>query len=330
MRRFNIYIVCVVGAFLLALLTVSCGAQSRVSRSVPQTESNRSAVAESAESAGVYLPNLAFRVRQAPAGMTAEQQREYYAEHFWDEFDFADSTFVAQVDNTLMMQTLLTAVSLSATPETAADYLTKLMQRTVVSKPIMQYFLTMGEELFYDPNSPYRNDEYYIPLLSVALESGLLDEYERLPYESDLHIVSQNRVGRAANDFELTLASGQRMSLYDVEAEYVLLFISNPGCPMCRDVKEAILSSQELSDMVEDEMLKIVVLYPDTDIEAWREALGGYPAEWINGYDAEQAIVASDLYDLKAIPSLYLLDEDKKVLLKDCVSVELIEQALPY
>lgn len=308
---------------VVAAASVACGAQGRVSKGVePKVEQSAKVVD--------YLPNVAFRVQRASQMLDEAAQREYYAVHFWDEYDFADSTFVAQVDNTLMMQTLLTAVALSTTPETTPDYLTKLMQRTVVSKPVMQYFLTMGEELFYDPNSPYRNDEYYIPMLRVALESELLDEYERLPYESDLHIVSQNRVGHVANDFELTLASGQRISLYDIEADYVLLFISNPGCPMCRDVKEAILASQLLSDMVEDESLKIVVLYPDADLDAWHAAKGDYPAAWINGYDAEQTIEADDLYDLKAIPSLYLLDAEKRVMLKDCVSVELIERALLY
>lgn len=307
-----------------AAASAACGAQGRVSKGVePKVEQSAKVVAD-------YLPNLAFRVQRASQMLDEAAQREYYAEHFWDEYDFADSTFVAQVDNALMMQTLLTAVALSTTPETTPDYLTKLIQRTVVSKPVMQYFLTMGEELFYDPNSPYRNDEYYIPMLRVALESGLLDEYERLPYESDLHIVSQNRVGHVANDCELTLASGQRISLYDIEADYVLLFISNPGCPMCRDVKEAILASQLLSDMVEDESLKIVVLYPDADLDAWHAAKGDYLSAWINGYDAEQTIEADDLYDLKAIPSLYLLDAEKRVMLKDCVSVELIEQALLY
>lgn len=306
-----------------AAASVACGAQGRVSKGVEPKVEQSAKVVDS-------LPNVAFRVQRASQMLDEAAQREYYAEHFWDEYDFADSTFVAQVDNTLMMQTLLTAVALSTTPETTPDYLTKLMQRTVVSKPVMQYFLTMGEELFYDPNSPYRNDEYYIPMLRVALESGLLDEYERLPYESDLHIVSQNRVGHIANDFELTLASGQRISLYDIEADYVLLFISNPGCPMCRDVKEAILASQLLSDMVEDESLKIVVLYPDADLDAWHAAKGDYPSAWINGYGAEQTIEAEELYDLKAIPSLYLLDAEKRVMLKDCVSVELIERALLY
>ena len=41
----------------------------------------------------------------------------------------------------------------------------------------------------------------------------------------------------------------------------------------------------------------------------------------INSYDAGQSIVTRELYDLKASPTLYLLDKDKRVILKD-VTVE--------
>ena len=51
------------------------------------------------------------------------------------------------------------------------------------------------------------------------------------------------------------------------------------------------------------------------------------PKEWINGYDKKLVIKEKNLYDLKAIPTLYLLDKDKKVLLKDA-TVAQIDQYL--
>ena len=60
-----------------------------------------------------------------------------------------------------------------------------------------------------------------------------------------------------------------------------------------------------------------VVDYPDEDIEAWRAYLPNMPSSWINAYDKEQTLTLKTLYDLSALPSFYLLDKDKKVLLKD-------------
>lgn len=113
--------------------------------------------------------------------------------------------------------------------------------------------------------------------------------------------------------------------MYDIRADYLLLFISNPGCPMCRDVRERIKASKVLTDLVGQGRMKVLVIYPDADLKSWREHLPEYPESWINAYDYGCEITKQRLYDLRAIPSLYLLDADKRVLAKDCVDVAYIE-----
>jgi hypothetical protein len=72
----------------------------------------------------------------------------------------------------------------------------------------------------------------------------------------------------------------------------------------------------------------VLVIYPDKDLEAWREHLGDYPSSWINAYDKGGVITEQNLYDLKAIPALYLLNKDKIVMAKDCTDVEYIEHLI--
>ena len=52
------------------------------------------------------------------------------------------------------------------------------------------------------------------------------------------------------------------------------------------------------------------------------------PAKWINAYDDGMVIASESLYNLNAIPSLYLLDTQKRVLVKDGVSVPQIEDVI--
>lgn len=271
---------------------------------------------------------LNFIPALAPAMLPQEQKMEYMREHYWDKFDFADTTFINQIDSTKM----LTAFAVYATgyiPDSLAyKYMPRLMQRASTSKRMYTYFLMLAEGVLHDPNSPLRNDEKYIHVLENAVQSSLLDEYERMPYEYDLEIARQNRIGRTANDFTYTLASGRTATLHNIKANYTLIFISNPGCPMCREVKEQITTSPMLQELIERKELKVLVIYPDTDLEAWREHLQDYPASWINGYDADQRIEKERLYDLKAIPALYLLDKQKRVMAKDCTDVAYIEKLL--
>ena len=50
-----------------------------------------------------------------------------------------------------------------------------------------------------------------------------------------------------------------------------------------------------------------------------------YPATWYNGFDPDFIIRADLLYNVRAIPSLYLLDKDKTVILKDAVTGRVLE-----
>ena len=50
------------------------------------------------------------------------------------------------------------------------------------------------------------------------------------------------------------------------------------------------------------------------------------PTSWINGYDKDGKAKGS-LYDFAAMPTLFLLDKDKRVLLKD-VNLIIVERYL--
>ncbi len=64
-------------------------------------------------------------------------------------------------------------------------------------------------------------------------------------------------------------------------------------------------------------MLTILTIYPDSELEEWVAHLPLLPQQWLHGYDPGMAITRNRLYDIKAIPTIYLLDSDKKVILKD-------------
>ena len=134
-------------------------------------------------------------------------------------------------------------------------------------------------------------------------------------------MASQNRIGRPANDFRYTTADGATRRMYDIRAEYLLLFINNPGCNMCKTVREAISASPMLNELIERGKLKVLALFPDEDLTEWQEYRPQIPARWINAYDKGCVVRDRELYDLKAIPALYLLDRDKRVMVKDAVDV---------
>ena len=303
---------------IVAANIISCGAKKSHSTG-GDTGNTTTKSANMVERPALFVPTL------APEALPDDQKMLYVCEHYWDKFDFSDTTFVTRADTSNML-TSFAVYAVGCVPDSLADKSMKsLMQKASKSKKMFEYFLFLAETVLHDPNSQLRNDEKYIPILESAIRSQWLDEYERMPYEFDLSIALQNRVGRPANDFSYTLPSGKSRRMYDIKADYTLIFISNPGCPMCREVREQLLSSPKLNELTERGDLKVLVLYPDEDLTAWKEHLTDYPSAWINGYDKNKVITRERSYDLRAIPALYLLDKEKRVMAKDCTDVAYIE-----
>ena len=126
-----------------------------------------------------------------------------------------------------------------------------------------------------------------------------------------------NRRGRQVHDFTYRDAAGRDHRLFGIEADYTLLFFSNPGCQACRGIIEDIVSVPGISDRIASGRLAVISLYIDSDIDLWRQHTGDYPSDWIVGYDPAFTIRENIDYNVRAIPSVYVLDQYKRVVLKD-------------
>ena len=296
---------------------------------LPACASRASKSAEATNEAPKSEVQKRFPYITVPNHILAEERRGYMTEHFWDRFDFADTLALAQMDSVALTHAyvswLRNGVDLT---KNNGEPMRRLMRRAATSRKMFDYFFALSEMVLHDPNSPFRCDELYIPVLEEVLASPYYDEYERLAPQYDLDMAMKNRVGYKANNFRYTTASGRTSSLYDIKSEFVLIYIHNPGCPMCRDIQAELTASVEVSEMIAAKRLVVLAIYPDRDLTEWRKYK--LPEQWISGYDKGCVIESKQLYDLRAIPSMYLLDGNKCVMLKDCTSVADISSVLAY
>lgn len=278
------------------------------------------------EKAGASQAEKTFILPAIPAMLTsAEDRTSYLVSHYWDNFDFTDTTLISKPEITeqawVDFLDLLPRVPFTESRQA----LTTLMKSASANTSMYRHFMELSEKYLYDPNSPFRNDELYIPVLDQIVSSpGLKEDYKIRP-RHQLEMALKNRPGDLATDFRYTTPEGRVARMSSLEADYLLLFFNNPDCQDCKRVKEFISNSPLFNRMTQrnaDPLLRILAVYPDADIPLWKSA--DYPTLMINAYDAKQAITKSELYDLKAIPTLYLLDKNKRVILKDA-SVEQIE-----
>ena len=72
-----------------------------------------------------------------------------------------------------------------------------------------------------------------------------------------------------------------------------------------------------VSRLITDGRMAVVNVYIDEDIQEWMSYMPVYPEEWYNGFDPDLVLRNNDLYNIRAIPSLYLLDSEKRIIMKD-------------
>ncbi|WP_418696367.1 DUF5106 domain-containing protein [Bacteroides sp.] len=260
-----------------------------------------------------------------PAILTdAEDCAAFIAQHYWDNFNFRDTTWIA--DTATLEQTYANYIAMLKllSAESAANAQKQLIRRSAVCAPILARMASVAAHYLDNPNSPLRSEDLYIPVLEELIASDSMQETDKIRPRYRLEMVRKNRPGMMAADFAYTTASGSSSRLSALRAYYTLLFFYNPGCPECMRVKEYIAASQPFSADIQSGKLRVLAVYPDEDVDQWRQHLEEMPQDWTVGYDRGSLILEKKLYDLCAIPCLYLLDAQKRVILKDA-TVEQIE-----
>ena len=259
-----------------------------------------------------------FQLPEVPAMLdTPEARAAFVARHFWDHFDFTDTAYIHLPDIT--EQAIVNFMDLmNHVPKEVAELsVTILYGKAAINSQMLWHFWETMSRYWHDPNSPMKNEEMFILMCrSVeALPQAELVLKQRAQYARTL--AEKNRVGMNAADFVYTLESGKQGNLYDLKAEYTLVFFYDPDCDTCTEIKRMMKQSFLLKDMVAKGQMTVLTVYPDEDVELWQKRLSELEKEWVNAYDKNQVITHDLLYDLSSLPSFYLLDKDKKVVLKD-------------
>lgn len=259
-----------------------------------------------------------YKIPEIPAVFnTTEQAADFMMEHFWDNFNFNDTTLINKPEYSEQafadFINILPGVSL----DKAEKGVNFLLKKAETNKRMYRYFLLLGEKYLYDPNVPTRNETIYEFFLKTAITSNILDDSFRIRLQKRYDLAQLNKPGQKAADFGYSLKNGLSSNLYSINAGILLIYFHNPGCEECKKIKEQLISSAVVQELTDRNAMTILALYPDEDLTEWGKYYEEIPANWINAYNKGAIIKNKELYDLKAIPTLYLLDKNKKVLLKD-------------
>lgn len=200
-------------------------------------------------------------------------------------------------------------------PERMAAYVDSVVASTPADS--LPRLLQQVDDLFFEPTSPV----YCEGIAALYFRAAL----PRLADETDAEIVRWklndvcllNAEGTPAADFTFDLFGGPRgvtMSRY-LKGQPLCLIFYDPDCHHCTEV---IGQLGELAGLV-----NVLAVCVESTPERWEETCGALPEGWGRAFDRSN-LNETEAYILRAFPSVYLLDADRNVVLKNPTASRLL------
>lgn len=255
-------------------------------------------------------------------GNTTQQERDsMFRYHFLSLIDFSDTTLLHTPFYTdkvyqfiqLHMKPYASPRENEANCIQALDYLVPLLSVNPIVQQNLLHFLINGFE--------QQHMEEVLAHISTHYLQQCGDNREVI--KRRLEGYSKMAIGQTVPDFTLTDINNNPVNLYSTLHPYTLVLFWHTQCNHCQTLMAelaVLFQKEEFSKR----QIKIIGISIDENREEWEKFSANYDLDWINTHteDSFESPVASD-YNLFATPSMFLLDENYKIIAKPTTIQEL-------
>lgn len=269
-----------------------------------------------------------FPLPEIPSMITeVEHRTNYLLQNYWNNFDFTDTVMVKDAD--ISEKGLVDYISIMSSDDVKDDVMNESIDKFCAKMECngfsRMWFMNLMDRYLYNPDSPYYNERIYGAYLRRMAKSNFIDEYSKASLKFSLKLIERNNPGDVATQFTYYLVNGDEKTLMntDIGENCMLVIFYDPLCDSCHKVMKELKGNGVLRNLVDDNKLTVLAIYTEGDEETWKKSLKDIPESWIAGTD-RLGVKDKALYDLKAMPSLYLIGPDKRVILKDASPAEVM------
>jgi thiol-disulfide isomerase/thioredoxin len=252
------------------------------------------------------------------------QQYEYYRAHYFDNFDLSDPRAIRSglIQNKIDFYTQKLTYPMPDSQIVADDYLLKKMEN---NPEAFQYYLV------YFLNDAAKSkrmgmDAVYVHLVDNYYATGKAtwtDEEQLKKLMTQAENIRPTLIGKIAPDLTLWTESGEPVTIHGIQSPYTVLFFWDPECGHC---KKAIPYVIDFYNEYKDKGVKILAICTKTGdniSECWDAVKDRGMDVFVNTADQYLRSRYKSIYDIKTTPQIFILDKDKKILVKKIAGEDL-------
>lgn len=248
-------------------------------------------------------------------------QYRYYKAHFFDHFDFSEEGFLhstylqPKIDRYVDKMTAQIPDSVIVAVET-------VLEKSRANEKIFRFTLSHLLTKYHRPQV-VGMDEVYVHIADKYYRTGIADwvSKEKLKkITDDAYMIKGVLIGNKAQnvivqkyDYDKKAYTDETISLYDVQADYTVVFLWKPGCPHCNKMTEEL---KPFYEAYKNKGVEIFAISSATrlDLEKSAKSVEEKDVSWINTVDPNLKARALQKFYGTSLPKLYLLDKDKTII----------------
>ncbi|MFZ2286949.1 MAG: thioredoxin-like domain-containing protein [Bacteroidales bacterium] len=245
----------------------------------------------------------------------------YYKDHFFDNIDFAEPGLIRSPVLGGRLDQFFRQVVIQM-PDSIVKEADRVLEKSTVQNDVFQYVAVwlmnryaasgimghdavvvhLADKIYLAGKAPWASEEYL---------TDLKKRVERL---------RPNLIGKKAPELLMNSFAGRYVSLYDVNADFTILYFWEPDCGHC---KEATPLLKEYYEKNKGSGIAVFAVCTQHDKEKWEKYIVENGLNWINGWDPERKSRFDYLYNVESTPLIYILDRDKKIIAKRLATADI-------
>lgn len=257
-------------------------------------------------------------------------QLRWYRQHFFDNFDLADDALLRMPKPFYSEKVNEYLDKLYAPHPDSVIQAIDFMVQKAKANPDTYWYLVFQCVLRYQNPDIMGLDEVFVYLYDKYFASGEMDfrANDQLKKNMKQHAdrLRKSLVGNTGANLIMQDINLKPRSMYEIKSKYTVLYFFDPDCSHCRKETPKLVDFYDKNKTRYD--VEVYAVSADTSLTKMADYIKEMNMTWIT-VNGPRTYVGpyQDLYDSVQTPTVYVLDEKKKIIAKK-IPVEKLEEFL--
>ncbi len=268
-------------------------------------------------------PELPDPPQHADGSHDRETMYQIYKSRYFDNIDFEDGRILRSPVYHSRLRVFFNNVMMQH-PDSIILEADRLLERSLANKDMFQYTLWYITN-FAEASQVMGMDKVFVHMIENYYLTDKVDWVDpegknRLRQRAEA--LKPLLIGNIAPDLVLYDQQANAVRIHDIEADFLVMYFWDSECAFCRQAAPKLIEAYEA---LRPYGVRFLAINTETSPVKWQNSLVTYPESWVHVNDPENKSGFRETYDIYSIPTIFILDSEKKIVAKK-LPAEHIEQ----